>query len=79
MMNKDAIKVVKLNKKDGEKNKQIVDIPTKVASSDQHEIINVVNSWISERRETSRVEKVFSDSNITSWKNMLKKFNESST
>ena len=73
-MNKDAIKVVKLNKKDGAKKTQAILNASKVESEIQLNIVNVVNDWISERRENSRVEKVFSDSKILGWKIMSEKF-----
>lgn len=73
-MNKDAIKVVKLNKKDGAKKPQAILNASKVESEIQLNIVNVVNKWISERRENSRVEKVFSDSKILGWKIMSKNF-----
>ena len=73
-MNKDAIKVVKLNKKDGTKKTQAILNASKVESEIQLNIVNVVNKWISERRENSRVEKVFSDSKILGWKIMSKNF-----
>ena len=73
-MNKDTIKVVKLNKKDGaEKLKVVVSTP-KVESDIQLKITNAVNDWISERRENSRVEKAFSDNKILGWKIMSKSF-----
>ena len=73
-MNKDAIKVVKRNKKDGaEKLKAVVNAP-KVETDNQLKIVNVINNWISERRENSRVEKVFSDGKILGWKIMSKNF-----
>ena len=73
-MNKDTIKVVKRNKKDGTEKPQVVINALKVESDIQLNIINVVNDWISERRENSRVEKVFSDSKILGWKIMSKNF-----
>jgi len=73
-MNKDAIKVVKRNKKDGAKKlKAVVNVP-EVESDNQLKIVNVINNWISERRENSRIEKVFSDNKILGWKIMSKNF-----
>lgn len=73
-MNKDAIKLVKQNKKDGAKKlKAVVNAP-KVETDNQLKIVNVINSWISERRENSRAEKVFSDNKILGWKIMSKNF-----
>ena len=74
-MNKDAIKVVKRNKKDWAKLKIVVNAP-KVESDDPLKIANIVNDWISERRENSRVEKVFSDSKILGWEIMSNNFKE---
>jgi hypothetical protein len=67
-MNKDVIKMVKRNKKDGAENPQVIFNAPKVESDTQLKIANVVNNWISERRENSRAEKVFSDSRILAWK-----------
>lgn len=75
-MNKDLIKIVKRNKKDEVEKTQVVVNATKVESNIQHKLVNVVSNWISERRENSRVEKVFSDSNILAWKIMSKNFNK---
>lgn len=75
-MNKSTIKVLKRNKKDVAETTQVVVNAVKVESDIQLKIVNVVNNWISERRENSRVEKVFSDSKILAWKIMSKNFNE---
>lgn len=71
-MNKDAIKIVKRNKKDGAKKTQVAVNASKVEGNIQLNIVDVVNKWISERRENSRAEKVFSDSKILGWKVMSK-------
>lgn len=73
-MNKDAIKVVKRNKKDGAEKPRVVVNTPKAESNIQLKIADVINNWISERRENSRVEKVFSDSKILGWKIMSEKF-----
>ncbi|HLM03468.1 MAG TPA: hypothetical protein VK400_20610 [Pyrinomonadaceae bacterium] len=69
-MNKDAIKIVKRNKKDAaEKTGAVVETP-KVETHTQRGIFNAVRNWIFERRENSRAEKVFSDDKISSWETM---------
>lgn len=75
-MNKDTIKVLKRNKKDAAEKTQVAVNSAKVESDIQLKIVNVVSDWISERRENSRVEKVFSDSEILAWKIMSKNFTE---
>ncbi len=73
-MNKDTIKIVRRNKKDrAEKLKVVINAP-KVKSDIQLKIVDVVNNWISERRENSRAEKVFSDSKLLRWRIMSEKF-----
>jgi hypothetical protein len=69
-MNKDAIKVVKGNKKDAAEKTQAVANAPKVESDTQLTMVKAVKNWISERRENSRVEKVFSDDKILIWKIM---------
>jgi len=78
IMNKDLIKVVKRDKKDLAKPQVIVN-PAKVEKNIRHKIVNVINNWISERQENSRREKVFSESNISTWKIMSKNFIEPMT
>ncbi|HSK72193.1 MAG TPA: hypothetical protein VK892_10890 [Pyrinomonadaceae bacterium] len=73
-MNKDKIKVVKRNKKDGAEKPQVIFNAPKVESDTRLKIVTVVNNWISERRENSRAEKVFSDSRISAWKLMSRNF-----
>jgi hypothetical protein len=64
-MKKDAIKVVKRNKKDAaEKNQAAVADAPEVASDTRLTMVKTIKDWISERRETSRAEKVFSDDKI---------------
>lgn len=71
-MNKDAIKIIKRNKKDGaEKARAEVEAP-KAESDARHGIVNTVKNWISERRENRREEKVFSDDKISGWATMSK-------
>jgi hypothetical protein len=58
-MNKNAIKVVKRDRKDeAEKTEAVVENP-KAASDTRRGIVNAVKNWISERRENSLAEKVF--------------------
>lgn len=73
-MNKDKIKVVKRNIKDGGEKPQVVFKTPKVESDTPLKIANVVNNWISERRENKRAEKVYSDSRISAWKVMSGNF-----
>ena len=67
-MNKNVIKVIKRDKKDGVQKEPVVVEASKVERDGRHKMANLVNNWISERRENSRVEKVFSDSKILGWK-----------
>lgn len=71
-MNKAVIKIVKRQKKELAENPQIVVNSSKGESNIQLRIVSIVRNWISERRENSRVEKVFSDSKISAWKNTCK-------
>jgi hypothetical protein len=73
-MNKDTIKIVRRNKKEVVEKLKVVINARKVESDIQLKIANVVNDWISERRENSRVEKVFSDTKLLRWKIMSEKF-----
>jgi hypothetical protein len=67
-MKKDSIKVVKRNKKDAAEKTQAVADASEVESVAQSRIVNVIKDWISERRETRRAEKIFSDGKILEWK-----------
>jgi DUF917 family protein len=67
-MKKGSIKVVKRNKKDAAEKTQAVADAAEAESVGQGRIVNVIKDWISERRETSRAEKVFSDDKISEWK-----------
>jgi len=60
-MNKDAIKVIKGNKKDAAEKTQVVENAPKVESDTQLRIVKVVKNWISGRCENNRAKKVFSD------------------
>jgi hypothetical protein len=68
IMNKYVIKVVKRDKKDGPKKIAIVLNAAEVERKDRREAVAIVNDWISECRENTRLEKVFSDSKILAWK-----------
>jgi hypothetical protein len=67
-MNKNPIKVVKSNKKSEAEKTQPEIISSTVEKDAQIEMIDVINNWISERRENSRLEKTFSDDKILGWK-----------
>lgn len=73
-MNKDAIKIVKRNKKDEAQGTPVAAGALKVEKDDRHKMANLVKNWISERRENSRAEKVFSDGKILGWKIMSENF-----
>ncbi|HEX8735644.1 MAG TPA: hypothetical protein VF721_10000 [Pyrinomonadaceae bacterium] len=73
-MNKDAIKIVKRNKKDEPKKTEAAVETPKDESDAQHGIVNTVKNWISERRENSRSEKVYSDEKILDWESMPENF-----
>lgn len=75
-MNKEVIKVIKRNKKEGAQKEPVVVSASKVEKDDQHKMTNVVNNWISERRENSKAERVFSDDKISSWKIMSENFKQ---
>lgn len=73
-MKKDAIKVVKRNKRnEAEKTQNVVEAP-EVNSDTQHGIVKAVKNWISERRENSHAEKVFSDEKILDWESISEDF-----
>lgn len=72
-MRKDGIKVIKRIKNEEVKGTKIV-LP-KSEGKNRHKIGNVVNDWISERRENSRMERLFSESNILAWQMSTSKLN----
>jgi hypothetical protein len=74
IMNKDAIKIVKRNEKDETQKEPVVPDALKVEKDDQLKMANEVNNWISERRENSRAEKLFSDGELSGWKTMFENF-----
>ena len=73
-MRKVEIKVIKQNNIEGVEETKIV-LP-KSENKIRHKISNVVKDWVSERRENSRIEKLFSESNILAWRLSTSKLNE---
>jgi len=67
-LNRAAIKIVKRNIKAAVKKPQTFVAVVKGQREIQLEIVNAVSGWISERRENSRIEKLFSDDTIIGWK-----------
>lgn len=74
-MNKVAIKIVKK----GVGKTQVVIKASRDERDVQLMMVNVVGNWISERRENSRVEKVFSDSKISAWKIMSEDYKKTTS
>jgi hypothetical protein len=64
-MNQHTIKVIK--KDLVKKVKVIIAIP-EIANEIHLNTVDVINNWISERRENNRLEKVFSAASILAWK-----------
>lgn len=73
-MRKDEIKVIKRIK--NEEVKETKAVLPKSENNIRHNIGSVVNDWISERRENSRIERLFSESNILAWQLSITKLNE---
>jgi hypothetical protein len=67
-MIKNVIKVIKRNGKAAAGKPRVSVTAVKVQSDIQLDITNAVSGWISERRENSRIEKLFSDDKILTWK-----------
>lgn len=67
VIKKTAIKVIKRIKNGEVKVIKIVVI--KSENKIRHKIGTVVNNWISERRENSQIERLFSENNILAWQN----------
>jgi hypothetical protein len=63
-----SIKVIKRNHPCGDPESEIVAAPGKSDKSSLGEVGLIVRKWISERIENSRIERVFSDNKIKSWK-----------
>lgn len=75
-MSKNAIKVIKRNKKAVMENDPALgDVPS-VEREARLSTVNIVEIWISERRENSRLEKVFSDDKISNWKTIPEDFEQ---
>lgn len=67
-MRKNQVRVIKgINNGLTEQIKTEAHLP-KNESDIRFKLGNVVKNWISERRENSRIEKLFSESNILAWK-----------
>lgn len=66
-MGKDEIKVIKRIKIDEAQRTKAETTLVKSERNIRHQLGNVVKDWISERRENSRMEKLFSESNILNW------------
>ena len=67
-MNKKLIKIVKPEKKVGSQKTQIIINPTKIEKINQAKMVTTVSNWISERQDSRRIERAFSESNILAWK-----------
>ena len=75
-MRKDEIKVIKRIKiSETEQTKATTNLP-KSEDKIRHKVSNVVKDWISERRENSRIEKIFSESNILAWQISVSKLSK---
>ncbi|MBK8147402.1 MAG: hypothetical protein IPK58_04115 [Acidobacteria bacterium] len=70
MKNGQTIKVIKRNPPSGDAKAQAAVGARKTEKLSQKEVGSIVSSWISERRENSRIERVFSDDKISSWKKL---------
>jgi hypothetical protein len=58
-MNNDAIRVVKPDKEVGAPKTRVDLDPAKIESDVHQKLVDTVENWISERRENSRLEKFF--------------------
>lgn len=67
-MKNNEIKVIKRILKCESAQIKAVTPPAKSENNIRLKLGNVVKDWISERRESSRIEKLFSDNNILAWK-----------
>jgi hypothetical protein len=74
-MYKRSIRIIKRNKVAALKEIRVVS-SAKAAIGVQHERADSINSWISERRENARLERVFSDTKILAWKMLSPKLKE---
>ena len=66
-MSKSSIRVIKRNNIDASAKVKVVTV-AKAASIVRHKRIDLVNDWIAESREVTRLEKAFSASKILGWK-----------
>lgn len=73
-MNKDAIKIIKRDKRHEAGKPKIVVATPKAESDARHGIVRAVKNWIFERSENRRAEKVFSDDKISGWQMMSENF-----
>lgn len=67
-MNKYVIKVINRGNKAGAKQTVVVLDAAKIEHRDGREAAGIINDWISESRENSRVERLFSDNKISARK-----------
>lgn len=75
IMNKVSIRVIKRNNQDTAKKNRIAAVVStaKIETDVRIEMVKTVGSWISERRENRRVERVFSDGKISGWENPVRR------
>ena len=66
-MNKYVIKIIKRDRSGVKKIAVTLDTPG-FERKDRREAAAIVNDWISESRENSRIERLFSKTNISAWK-----------
>ena len=66
-MDKTSIRVIKRNNIAAPEKAKVVTVE-KAASIVRNKRINLVNDWIAESREATRLEKAFSESKILGWK-----------
>ena len=67
-MSKITVKVFKRNLRDAAEKTNVNGSGAQGAGQIRSKLVRGVNHWISERRENRRLEKAFSDSQISSWK-----------
>ena len=69
-MKKVVIKIVKGNKEGEREITAVIGNAAKMEIDKDQNTVDVVNAWISERRENRNAEKSFSDDKILEWKIM---------
>jgi hypothetical protein len=69
-MKKVVIKIVKGNKEGEREKTAVVGNAAKMEIDKDQNTVDVVNTWISERRQNRSAEKSFSDNKISEWKIM---------